>query len=208
MFFRRVACFIAVIALTVIGFAQTAPYDIKGDVLGSSLYEFREKYRHIPAGEDQTAPFCESSPEGLARCQVYFPYEKRDHWVPPSSGIGVPAICDAVHETIANVRADLYYNFVDGKLFMINGSFSQSDFKTVEQAFIEKFGPPKSRTVEQFQNAFGAKFDGVTEGWENGVSSIILHERAGDLNSSEFTAVHLGLMLSAKDRIPKPKPAL
>lgn len=177
--------------------AQVTPYDIKGDVLGSSIETFKAKYRHRPSGDTQTAPFCQSNPGGLDECQVYFPFEK-----------GRAAAVWETLETIANCAADLYYSFVDGKLWMIRGTFQQRDFQTVEAAFVGKFGVPKSKTVRQYQNAFGAKFDGTVEEWDNGVSEVTLFERSKQLDTSVFTVVHLELSEIAKKRAINPPPDL
>ncbi len=191
---RVMAVVFAVLVFSIASLAQAAPYDIKGDVLGSSIDTFKAKYRHVPKGDPSVAPYCESKGSGLDECQVYFRFEKIH-----------AAYRGETIETIANCPADLEYSFVDGTLWMIAGIFQQRDFQTVETAFVEKFGAPKTKTVKQYQNAFGAQFSGAVEEWDNGVSHIVLLERTEDLDNSGFSVTHTALSDIVKRRIPKPK---
>ncbi len=173
--------------------SQTAspPYDLKGDRLGMSLEDFKAKYRHSVRGDPREAPFCEDKGNGLTECQIYFPFEKAE---------GKAA------ETIANVPADLMFEFVDGKLWGISAVFKQTDFETVKKGFTEKFGDPKSSESRMYQNAFGATFSGQILGWNNGTSTILLVERNRNLNTSSVQMEHTDLAAIANGRRPKPKP--
>jgi hypothetical protein len=182
--------------------SQTAspPYDLKGDRLGMSLGDFRDKHHRNVGDVDvkgkyhedaHQAPFCEDKGNGLTECQIYFPFEKAE---------GKAA------ETIANAPADLMFEFVDGKLWGISAVFKQADFETVKKGFTEKFGDPKSSESKMYQNAFGATFSGQILGWNNGTSTILLIERNRNLNTSSVQMEHTALAAIAKARTSKSKP--
>ena len=111
-------------------------------------------------------------------------------------------------DTIANApTTDLVFKFVDGLLYEINASFGSFKFEGVKAAFILKFGKPQSSEVASYQNRFGAKYEGEVLFWKNGVTSLILAELSGELDTSRVTFTHDALSRRAKDRRnPKIKP--
>jgi hypothetical protein len=128
----------------------------------------------------------------LVTCKIFFPFEEREG---PKS-------------TVANVPVVLLFDFVDGKLYKIQASFRQEVFDKMRTAFTEKYGEPNVGETKTYQNAFGAGFTGQSLLWNNGVSSILLLERAIDLKTSMLMFLHASLGKEAKARKPKPKPDL
>jgi hypothetical protein len=62
-------------------------------------------------------------------------------------------------------------------------------YSHVRDNLIAKFGQPTRKELEDLQNRMGAHFSGEALFWDNGVSTILLHEYAGDLDSSSLTFI-------------------
>lgn len=56
---------------------------------------------------------------------------------------------------------------VDGKVGGFFLTFPHDDYQTLRVAFVEKYGPPKSRTLKTWKNRLGATFEGesLTREW-------------------------------------------
>lgn len=184
------------------------PYSVKGDTLGMSLAEFKAKYRHGVEGDRREAPFTSDQRDDLSRekdpistlfekawhpkakivtARITFPFEDyRDNsWTP----------------TLAAVKTDMHcYSFVDSRLYEILFVFSSDGFARILDAMVAAYGRPGKLVTKQYQNAFGAKFDGVVAMWENEVSTIMLIERGIDLKTSTVVFSHTELERVVKER--------
>jgi len=185
---------------------SSEPYGLKGDLMGMSLTEFRQKHhREFPAtvtykGSTIIAPWCSDTRKdqnslalvskdwyfdaGLINCRLDYPFEDK------TTTIGGVA------------QSKVIYQFVDEKLFMIVSEFSTVDFEKVSAAFSAKYGSPKTDAVKVYQNRFGANFTGVVTEWDNGVSFITLTETDGKIGSSTVVIGDSKLIFVAGARKP------
>jgi hypothetical protein len=173
---------------------RSLPYDLKGDLLGMSLDEFKRKHQRVVQGHNETAPWCSDTrpgedieplfskayyqQSGLVNCRLDFPFEQIQ---------GKPS------PTIAGVETKLLiYEFVDRKLFRIVILFSNNAFSEVSEALIAKYGTPVEEEA------------GKTFFWTNGVSTIEF--KKGRLKRDPCTLVflHNKLYKIAESRRPGP----
>lgn len=209
--------------------ASSVPYELKGDQLGMTLVDFKAKYHHVSAGDSRPGPFCSDDyPDasmqgidpterraGIVACRIYFPFEERR----------------GSKNTIANVPvSDQMFRFIDGNLFRIDIVFDDKSFDTVRSAFEDKYGPPYASETKNYQNGFGADFEGKNILWQNGCigqpgmtllgdvlkdgvcnatsSMILMVQFHGDLTRSFILFMHIALEKEAKARSPKLGPDL
>jgi hypothetical protein len=165
-------------------------YELKGDRLGMSLEEFKAKYHRVVKGTDHPAPACSKEEDGFVTCTTIFMFEQiKDESVAP---------------TIAGVPTDsLLYEFMDGTLFRISASFSKSNYTTVRDGFIAKYGKPSNVKMLSVQNKMGGQFPSTETRWLNGLSSIILVERSYRLDNSSMLMEHIALSKAASFRSSK-----
>ncbi len=189
------------------------PYDLKGDRLGMMLDDFKAKYhRQVPEAFHEVIPWCsdfrpardrELDPNislfeetwhpkaGIINARISFPLEdmRTSKHSPTLAGVAVTNHC---------------YSFIDGELYSIMLIFPQSGFDDVLDAMVATYGKPKSFKNNLVQNRMGATFSNTECIWDNGVSTIKLEERFGDLDTSWVVFRHTALSETAESRRPKP----
>jgi hypothetical protein len=197
------------VSLWVQQLANSAPtqfYEFKGDSLGMSLEEFKQRHFYKPLTHNKSAPFCSDDSRGanavlladesylkagLVNCRITFPFED-------SQGRKV---------TIANSNAIAHlFHFVDKRLYQITIVVNHTDFPRVRDALVEKYSSPHGSKKEVYQNAYGATFAGEKLTWTNGISSVELSEYAADLRTTSIVLMHHELAQKAQKLKPKPKP--
>lgn len=168
-----------------------APYELKGDPLGMSLADFKQRYARFTPDGRQDLPICSDQGWGLGKAELHSEAWHR------RAGI-VHARIDHPNDdnspTIAGVKTDLLlYQFVDGQLYRITALFATDLFHLVSDAFVKKYGPPahESKQPREF-------------GWENSVSQIVLtrgtvHPRT----PSSLHLVHKQLLQIVESRVPQ-----
>jgi hypothetical protein len=135
-------------------------YDIKGDRLGMSLEDFKQKYARSGEG-GQKLPLCSDTAWGANKASLHpEPWHRQ-------AGI-VNARTDLPTEdnspTVAGVKTELLlYQFVDGRLFRIAAYLPTDQFHLVSEAAIKKYGPVTRETHKPRQLV-----------WENPLASVIL----------------------------------
>lgn len=185
--------------------AEAQPFDLKGDQLGMSLGEFKEKYNRVVKGSVTPAPFCSSDrpgsdistllseswfdKAGVVTCRTNFPFEEREHSGEAPTVAGVPTQI-------------LIYHFVDGRLFRITAWFEHENVQQVRAALIAKYGEAGRATPVEVQNRFGAKFKGTDFEWKRSGTSLELVEYFGSLETSSLVFVHDQLDALAESRRP------
>lgn len=106
-----------------------------------------------------------------------------------------------IDSTIAGVDVSLEYKFVDGRLYQIEvRRLYQASFDKVFGALKDKYGEPTTRKTENYQNAYGAEFQGDVVSWSNSVSMIVYLERSGVANMSSLKFIHNQLSQAVKQR--------
>lgn len=170
--------------------AQDEAYELKGDKLGMTLAEFKEKYARFTSDGRQDLPLSSDQSFG-GRADL-----RAEAWHRPA-GI-VHARVDRPEEenspTVAGVKTDLLlYQFVDGKLYRISASFPTDMFHVVSEALTTKYHLPSRETKQPRELV-----------WENPTSLIVLtrgtvHPRT----PSELHLVHKELLATAEGRAPQ-----
>jgi hypothetical protein len=135
-------------------------YELKGDRLGMSLDEFKEKYARAGEGGVKL-PLCSDTAWGANKASLH-----SETWH-QQAGI-VNARVDLPVEdnspTVAGVKTELLlYQFVDGKLFRMAAFLPTDQFHVVSEAAIKKYGPTTRETQKPRQLV-----------WENPVASVML----------------------------------
>ena len=94
----------------------------------------------------------------------------------------------------------------DDKVGGIRLSLMRDDFRAMEAAFTEKYGPPLFRTIEVVKNKLGAEFNSEVLTWELKEGTILMKERSLSLDSSEvFIASYAFLDAAEKERKSRAK---
>jgi len=179
--------------------SDAAPYELKGDRLGSSLVEF--KTRHSESFCSDAAPEKFSNDDASLKAV-------RERTV---AGL---IECRIAPATVATVAVPfLSFSFVDGRLYQISCHFQQKSHAVVWMALRDKYGEPPFIDKKEVQNLFGATFSTRSYAWNNNVSSIYLVERNcfrspcsdSDLETSFLAYSHKSLAEDAEGRRPKVK---
>jgi hypothetical protein len=166
------------------------PYELKGDRLGMTIAEFKQKNARFTPDGRQDLPICSDMPGYIGRPELHSEAWHRQAKL-------VHARIDLPHEdnspTIASVKTDLLlYQFVDGLLFRISAFFATDLFHLVSDAVLKKYGTPTRETRQPRELE-----------WENNVSRIVLtrgtvHPRT----PSTLHLVHKQLLHTLEARVP------
>lgn len=126
-------------------------FDLKGDKLGMTLAEFKQKHHRRVPSSDRIAPFCSDEFPGQAISDLC-----AEPWH-TAAGI-VHARIDLPDEnaapTIAGVKSELVlYQFIDARLFQISSFFRTDAYHVLRAALGKKLGPPveESETSRQLR---------------------------------------------------------
>jgi hypothetical protein len=209
------------------------PYDIKGDRLGMSLDEFKQKHYSVENGggknyADIVAPLCTDHVDGgdqqfhdlfnrLAKLKGTTPMPDFNAalFVPDGqASIGVIACYPGKNftmdialgrtpPTIANVPLKTY------AFHFYQGKL----FKIIAVFSVEGYDAMKTAFTEKFgapevtphelQNAYGAKFDGEESNWTNGVSAIEMKRRVTDLSTGAMIMMMPDVQKQVEAALPK-----
>lgn len=166
------------------------PYELKGDALGMSLADFKQKYARFAPDGRQDLPICSDMPGNVGKADLHGEAWHR------RAGIVHARVDNPLEDnspTIAGVKSDLIlYQFVDGQLFRISVWFATDLFHLVNEAVVKKYGPPAHETKQPRELV-----------WENNISQIVLtrgtvHPRT----PSTLHLVHKQLLETASSRAP------
>ena len=167
------------------------PHELKGDQLGMSLEDFRERYARFTDDGRQDLPICSNQPGHIGKSELHgeawhqrakIVHARIDHPLEEKS------------PTIAGVKSDLMlYKFVDGRLFCVEAWFATDMFHVVHEAFVQKYGPPMRENKQPREFI-----------WENNVSAVGLtrgtvHPRV----ASTLNVLHKQLFATAQSRKPE-----
>jgi hypothetical protein len=135
-------------------------YELKGDRLGMSLEEFKQKYARSGEGGHKL-PVCSDTAWGANKASLHpEPWHRQAGIV--HARIDLPAEDNS--PTVAGVKTDLLlYRFIDGKLFGISAHFPTDQFHLVSEAAIKKYGPVTRESHRPRQLI-----------WENPIASVVL----------------------------------
>ncbi|MEX0641716.1 MAG: hypothetical protein WD468_03395 [Pirellulales bacterium] len=176
------------------GASSTAPeellYELKGDRLGMSLDDFKQKYARSIEGSPQKLPILSDTAWGPNKASL-----RSEPWH-RQAGI-VFARVDLPTEdnspTVAGVKTEiLLYQFVDGRLFGILAEFPTDRFHLVSEAAVKKYGLATKETQQPRQLI-----------WESPVASFVLTRGSvHPVQASTLYLVHKQLSTLAESRTP------
>jgi hypothetical protein len=135
-------------------------FELKGDRLGMSLEEFKQKYER--SGEGGTRlPLCSDTAWGANKASLRSePWHLKENII--NARIDLPN--EENSPTVAGVKTELLlYQFVDGKLFRIAALLPTDKFHLISEAAISKYGPVSRETHKPRQLV-----------WENPVAWVAL----------------------------------
>jgi ribosomal protein S27E len=167
------------------------PYEIKGDPLGMTLSEFKQKYARFTHDGRQDLPVCSDMPGYIGKAELHCEgWHRKANIV--HGRVDNPA--EENSPTIAGIKTDLFlYQFVDGKLFRISAWFATDLFHMVNDAVKLKYGKPTRETKQPVELI-----------WENNISEIVLTR--GTVHPRTYSTLHMvhrELMEVVKSRAPK-----
>lgn len=164
-------------------------FELKGDRLGMSLDEFKEKYQRSGEGGVRL-PLCSDTAWGANKASLHAePWYVKENII--NARIDLPAEDNS--PTVAGVKTELLlYQFIDGKLFRIAAKFPTDKFHLVSEAAIKKYGPVTRETQKPRQLI-----------WENPLAWVALTR--GTVHPPEpstIELVHRELQRLADSRTP------
>jgi hypothetical protein len=167
------------------------PFELKGDLLGMKLADFKQRYARFSQDGRQDLPICSDMPGYIGKADLHGEAWHR------RAGIIHARVDHPLEDnspTVAGVKTDLLlYQFIDGELFRISALFATDLFHVVSEAVVQKYGPPTHETKQPRELV-----------WENNVSRIVLtrgtvHPRT----HSSLHLVHNALLATAESRAPR-----
>lgn len=164
-------------------------FELKGDRLGMSLSDFKQKYhRQIEGGHK--LPLCSDTAFGKDRASLQTePWHLQAGIV--HARVDLPAEDNS--PTVAGVKTELLlYQFVDGKLFRIAALLPTDQFHVVSDAAVKKYGPVSRETQQPRQLV-----------WENSFGWVsLLRGSVHPREASVLELVHRELQQLAAARVP------
>jgi hypothetical protein len=110
--------------------------------------------------------------------------EKFDRCAPSSSG---GTVCGGISLNIGTSSISLIFKFTDEKFAQALAGFSPSDFETLRDVFIQRYGVAHETTNDIVQTAGGSKYQNLTLQWKGKSVDIFLAKYAETLTSGVFT---------------------
>jgi hypothetical protein len=165
-------CTAVLLGLCAASAAQNAaePYHIKNDVLGESITAYR-----------QNNPEC-GEKDSLTGQPTFYHVKDSAKWSGSCMTMSQSAVITYATRQMKTKDA----TFSEDRFVHLMYVAHHSDYGSLRDNLIAKFGEPSTKTTQDVQNRMGAHFQGEVLLWDNGVSSILLQEYAGDLDSSSL----------------------
>ncbi len=157
-------------------------YDIKGDRLGMSLEDFKQRYARSGEGGHKL-PLCSDTAWGTNKASLHSePWHRQANII--HARIDLPTEDNS--PTVAGVKTELLlYQFIDGRLFRVIANFPTDQFHLVSEAAIKKYGPATRETQRPRQLI-----------WDNPIASVILTR--GNVHPREASTMELVYKLLAE----------
>jgi hypothetical protein len=164
-------------------------FELKGDKLGMSLDEFKQKYERSGEGGVRL-PLCSDTAWGTNKASLRSePWHHKANII--NARVDLPSEDNS--PTVAGVKSELLlYQFVDGKLFRIAALLPTDKFHLISEAAIKKYGPVTRETQKPRQLL-----------WENPIAWVALTR--GSVHPPEpsvLELVHRQLQQTADSRVP------
>jgi hypothetical protein len=166
-------------------------YELKGDRLGMSFDEFKQKYARESQGGREKLPLSSDDAWGPNRAALHVePWHKAAGIV--HARIDLPAENDS--PTVAGVKTELLlYHFIDNRLFRISAFFPTDQFHVVSDAAGTKYGLATKESQNPRQLL-----------WENSLASVVLSRgMVHPPTPSTLVLIYKPLAELAESRAPK-----
>jgi hypothetical protein len=86
--------------------------------------------------------------------------------------------------TIGTVRGKVLFLFGPQGMDGVSITFASSQYSTIMDAFVARYGPPASRSLDPVRTLAGASFTNETLGWSGTNTIIVLEKYAGKVTES------------------------
>ena len=168
------------------------PYRIKNDVLGESLTAYKNNNQPVPTHRYDGQPNLAFLDKPVVDCTLkvgaeglYYGSNNRCSIVPYSQQRQNDYADLTVHYKRVSFLHDRLFNL---EYAMHHNGYSCADSECgklgLREALVAKFGQPSSNYRKNNSKTGGGTIRGETLIWKNGVSTIVLKEYVGDLDSS------------------------
>jgi hypothetical protein len=161
--------------------------------IGMPLAEFRAVYAHRvslsrpmqPAAGSTAKPATEAyfADAPLCNDQVQNPSVGLSRQQDPhelTCVIDLPDEPNALSLTVGGIPSQHeQYHFRDGRLVSISGAVESCEFRTLQRAFMEKYGRPTEFGHASYENASGARWTGEEDTWNKGAVIVTISEGPG-----------------------------
>jgi hypothetical protein len=165
-------------------------YELKGDRLGMSLDDFKQKYARNVEGSPHKLPLCSDTAWGPNKVALHSESWHRQAGI-VHARVDLPT--EENSPTVAGVKTELLlYQFIDGKLFGIQAKFPTDQFHQVAAAAVKKYGLATRETQNPRQIV-----------WENPLATVVLTRGSvHPVEASVLSVIHKQLAALAESRAP------
>jgi len=158
-------------------FAQDAAYAFKGNSLGMTLDEFKKQNFSGYVYYDKKGNLTKAGKKNAIQAATPVCTDDATQ-VDMRVNLGPDeVVCPEGNPRFAGqFFAQVRYRFYKGRLFQIESQFGSSGYSHVKEAFIAKYGPVTETGYKDYQNGFGAHWQGETSIWRHGTQMIAVTE--------------------------------
>jgi hypothetical protein len=159
-------------------FAQETTYTFKGNSLGMTLEDFKKQNFHGYVYYDKKGNLTKPGKKGAI--QEPTPDCTDNPVLPAAMRVNLDpdeVVCPEQDPEFAGLRyAQVRYRFYKGRLYQIESQFRSSGYFQVKAAFISKYGSVSETRSMDYQNGFGAHWQGEVSIWRDGSEAIVVME--------------------------------
>lgn len=193
------------------GAAHGQGYTFKGNRLGMTLDEFRQKNLSGYEYYTRDGSIVKAGTRGSIKIAKPICTDSEYFTGDPTLAAKLASdevVCPDESPEFAGLDyANLRYRFYKGKLYEVEAFFNSSGYEKVKNSFVAKYGPVSTTSKQDFHNDQGAHWQGEASTWRNGSQSIVLTE-GPDNGPGHDTAkfrTNAGAVIRDDDLAPKAK---
>jgi hypothetical protein len=94
--------------------------------------------------------------------------------------------CEGVSLKLGSSSIAVTFEFMEDKFAQVISSFPSSDFETVQDVFVQRYGIPQVSTDDTVQTAGGSKYQNHTLEWHGKTLNIILEKYVSKVTEGGF----------------------
>jgi hypothetical protein len=160
--------------------AQDVAYAFKGNSLGMTLDEFKRQNSSGYVYYDKKGNLTKAGKKDAIQVATPVCTDSTVFSAQPNvkANLGPDEVaCPEEHPQFAGQSfAEVSYRFYKGRLFQIQIQFNSSGYFQVKEAFVAKYGSVSETGHMDYQNGFGAHWQGETSIWRHGTQAIVVME--------------------------------